>query len=271
MTTADAHELLIAADVGWRKRKGLVDQIAALPADEQQRLSEMLADELAAREAHPSIRKRLVAFEDAFEGKRLQKLDIGSKDQADGIVAMLEGATYRVVSVEAKPTKRNPGPPFTTSTLQQAASSNMGFAAARTMQIAQRLYEGVDIGGETAGLITYMRTDGVQMAREATLSIRDHVGQAFGKQYVPPAPREYSTKAKNAQEAHEAIRPADPSRRPQDVARWLDGDLARLYELIWKRSMACQMEAAEFERTTAEIAGGEVTRSLARRPIPSLY
>src|SRR5262249_49057703 len=125
----------------------------------------------------------------AFEGKRLQKLDIGSKDQADGIVAMLEGATYRGASVEAKPTKRHPGPPFPPPTLQQAASSNMGFAAARTMQIAQRFYEGIDIGGETAGLITYMRTDGVQMAPEALSAARETIGREFGEKYLPEKPR----------------------------------------------------------------------------------
>src|SRR4051794_33417271 len=162
----------------------------------------------------------------AFEGNKLQKLDIGSKDQADGIVAMLEGAAFRVTSVEAKPTKRNPGPPFTTSTLQQAASSNLGFSATRTMQIAQRLYEGVDVGGETGGLITYMRTDGVQMAPEAIDAARAAIAHEFGQKYLPATPRVYSAKAKNAQEAHEAIRPTDFSRTPASVRQFLDSDQA---------------------------------------------
>jgi DNA topoisomerase-1 len=189
----------------------------------------------------------------AYEGKKLQKLDIKSQEQADAIKAMLDGASYKVVSVEAKPTKRNPGPPFTTSTLQQAASSRLGFSASRTMQVAQRLYEGVDIGGEAAGLITYMRTDGVQMAPEAISAARDSINHEFGAKYLPEKPRYYSTKAKNAQEAHEAIRPTDFSRTPQSVRAHLDADQFRLYDMIWKRAIASQMQPAEIERTTVEI------------------
>jgi DNA topoisomerase I len=206
----------------------------------------------------------------AFDGKKLQKLDIGSKDQADGIVAMLEAATFRVASVEAKPTKRNPGPPFTTSTLQQAASSNLGFAAARTMQVAQRLYEGIDIGGETAGLITYMRTDGVQIAPEAMTAARDAIATQFGQNYLPEQPRYYSTKAKNAQEAHEAIRPTDFARTPQEMRKYLDADQARLYELIWKRAIASQMQAAEIERTTVEIDAVNGSRTAGLRAVGSV-
>ncbi|MFU0504547.1 type I DNA topoisomerase [Pseudaminobacter sp. NGMCC 1.201702] len=188
-----------------------------------------------------------------YDGKKLQKLDIKSQEQADAIKAMLDGATFKVASVEAKPTKRNPGPPFTTSTLQQAASSRLGFSASRTMQVAQRLYEGMDIGGETAGLITYMRTDGVQMAPEAISAARDAIGKEFGARYVPDKPRYYSAKAKNAQEAHEAIRPTDFSRTPTQMRQYLDADQARLYEMIWKRAIASQMQPAEIERTTVEI------------------
>ena len=187
-----------------------------------------------------------------YDGKKLQKLDIKSQEQADAIKAMLDGATFKVASVEAKPTKRNPGPPFTTSTLQQAASSRLGFSASRTMQVAQRLYEGMDIGGETAGLITYMRTDGVQMAPEAISAARDAIGKEFGARYVPDKPRYYSAKAKNAQEAHEAIRPTDFSRTPAQMRQYLDADQARLYEMIWKRAIASQMQPAEIERTTVE-------------------
>lgn len=189
----------------------------------------------------------------ALDGKRLQKLDIKSAEQAEEIRAMLDGASYRVLSIEAKPTRRNPGPPFTTSTLQQAASSRLGFSASRTMQVAQRLYEGIDVGGETAGLITYMRTDGVQMAPEAIEQARSAVAKTFGDKYLPEKPRYYSTKAKNAQEAHEAVRPTDFSRTPAEVRKYLDADQARLYEMIWKRAIASQMEPAEIERTTAEI------------------
>jgi DNA topoisomerase-1 len=188
-----------------------------------------------------------------YEGKKLQKLDISSQVMADDIKAMLEGASFRALSVEAKPTKRNPGPPFTTSTLQQAASSRLGFSAQRTMQVAQRLYEGMDIGGETAGLITYMRTDGVQMAPEAISGARDTIAKEFGARYLPEKPRHYTTKAKNAQEAHEAIRPTDFNRTPAEMRKYLDADQARLYEIIWQRAIASQMQPAEIERTTVEI------------------
>ncbi|MBB5073084.1 DNA topoisomerase-1 [Bartonella callosciuri] len=188
-----------------------------------------------------------------FNHKKIGKLDIQSQEQADQIRLMLEEAKYRTVSVEAKPTKRNPSPPFTTSTLQQAASSKLGFSASRTMQIAQKLYEGVEINGEMAGLITYMRTDGVQIASEAIDSARKVIHETFGNNYIPEKPRFYSTKAKNAQEAHEAIRPTDFQRTPNQVRNFLDNDQAKLYELIWKRAIASQMRSAEIERTTVEI------------------
>src|SRR5690606_12757083 len=139
------------------------------------------------------------------------------------------------------------------STLQQEASRKLGFSAKQTMQVAQRLYEGVDVGGETVGLITYMRTDGVQIVPEAVSEIRRVIEGEYGKRYTPFA-REYKTKAKNAQEAHEAIRPTDPRRRPRDVARYLEKEQADLYELIWCRTIASQMASAELEQTTAEIA-----------------
>ncbi len=197
----------------------------------------------------------------ALDGKKLGKLDIKNGEQAGAIRTMLESANFKAVSVEAKPTKRNPGPPFTTSTLQQAASGQLGFSASRTMQVAQRLYEGVDIGGETAGLITYMRTDGVQIAPEAINAARDAIAKSFGAKYVPEKPRYYSSKAKNAQEAHEAIRPTDFSRHPKDVRRFLDEDQARLYELIWKRAIASQMQAADIERTTVDIEATNGSRA----------
>ena len=200
----------------------------------------------------------------AYAGKKLAKLDIANKAQADEIKAMLDGATFTAASVEAKPTKRNPAPPFTTSTLQQAASSRLGFSASRTMQVAQRLYEGVEIGGETTGLITYMRTDGVQMAPEAIAAAREQIGKGFGERYLPEKPRYYSTKAKNAQEAHEAVRPTEFWRTPDQVRKYLDADQARLYEMIWKRAIASQMVPAEIERTTVEIeaANGPKTANL---------
>jgi DNA topoisomerase-1 len=192
-------------------------------------------------------------------------LDIGSGAEAEAFKQALETAVFTVGSVEAKPLKRHPYPPFTTSTLQQEASRKLSFAPAHTMRVAQRLYEGVDIGGETIGLITYMRTDGVEMAEEAIVAIRRAIETDYGRNYVPSAPRRYQTKTKNAQEAHEAIRPTDVARSPQDAKRFLDQDQAKLYELIWLRSVASQMESAELERTTAEIDANVAGRRLELR------
>ncbi|MGE0628327.1 MAG: type I DNA topoisomerase [Hyphomicrobiaceae bacterium] len=195
------------------------------------------------------VRARLTSI----GGTPLKRLDIKDEASALAIKAAIENGSFRVTSVEKKATRRNPFPPFATSTLQMDASRKLGFSAARTMQIAQRLYEGVDLGGETVGLITYMRTDGVTIVPEAISAIRNEIENEFGKRYVAPFVREYKTKAKNAQEAHEAIRPTDASRHPHDVTRFLDKDQARLYELIWKRTMASQMASAELEQTAADI------------------
>ena len=187
------------------------------------------------------------------DGQKIARLDIGSGAEAEAFKTALDNAAFSVATVESKPVKRHPWPPFTTSTLQQEASRKLGLAPARTMQIAQRLYEGVDIGDGAVGLITYMRTDGVDLAPEAVAAARRVIGKDFGDDYVPQAPRKYSAKAKNAQEAHEAIRPTDMTRRPRDVARHLEPEQAKLYELIWTRTIACQMESAELERTTVDI------------------
>lgn len=193
-----------------------------------------------------------------IDGKKTNKLSLANGEQAGSIKTALESARFAVTSVEAKPVRRNPPPPFTTSSLQQAASAKLGFAPARTMQIAQKLYEGIDVGGETTGLITYMRTDGVQMAPEAIASSRDAIGEKFGARYVPEKARHYESKAKNAQEAHEAIRPTDFMRSPDELKSKLTDEQLKLYDLIWKRSIASQMAQAEMERTTAEIeAKGE--------------
>jgi DNA topoisomerase-1 len=187
------------------------------------------------------------------DGNKITRLDIGSGQDAEDFKKALETAAFNVLSVEAKPARRNPPPPFTTSTMQQEASRKLGFAPAHTMRLAQRLYEGIDIDGETVGLITYMRTDGIDMAEEAIVGIRSMIGRNYGKDYVPAAPRKYQNKSKNAQEAHEAVRPTDATRTPRDVKGSLDSDQARLYELIWNRAVASQMESAELERTTVDI------------------
>lgn len=185
------------------------------------------------------------------DGKRLSKFDLANEASANAAKVAVQGATFKVAAVEKKPGRRSPPPPFTTSTLQQEAARKLGFSAQRTMQAAQKLYEGIDIGGETVGLITYMRTDGVQAAPEALDEARSVIGNVYGKDYVPESARIYKTKAKNAQEAHEAIRPTSLTRNPGSLR--LDPDLGRLYELIWKRMIASQMEAARIERTTIEL------------------
>jgi DNA topoisomerase I len=189
----------------------------------------------------------------SIDGKRLEKLTLGDAGSAKAIEATVKGQPFSVAVIESKPARRHPFPPFRTSTLQQEASRKLGFSASRTMQIAQRLYEGVELKGETVGLITYMRTDGVDMAPEAIAAARNAVVKYFGEPYLPTAPRTYTSKLKNAQEAHEAIRPTEPGRHPDQVKSVLEPEQWELYDLIWKRTIACQMESAELERTTADI------------------
>src|SRR5690606_12901684 len=182
-------------------------------------------------------------------------------EDADGLRKAIEAAAHKVIALDKKPTKRNPYAPFTTSTLQQDASSRLSLSPSRTMQIAQRLYED--------GLITYMRTDAVQMAPEAIEAARRVIGKEFGPEYVPEKPRFYSTKAKNAQEAHEAIRPTDLGRHP-DTLRNLDPDQHKVYQLIWRRALASQMRSAEIERTTADIAVEDAGRAITLRATGSV-
>ncbi|WP_332771729.1 type I DNA topoisomerase [Phenylobacterium sp.] len=189
------------------------------------------------------------------DGKRLTKFDLGNEASAHAAQAAVKAATFKIAAVEKKPGRRSPAPPFTTSTLQQEASRKLGFSAQRTMQAAQKLYEGIDIGGETVGLITYMRTDGIQTAPEAIDEARQVIGGLYGKEYVPESARIYKTKAKNAQEAHEAIRPTALARNPGSLR--LESDLGRLYELIWKRMIASQMEAARIERTSIDLESAD--------------
>jgi DNA topoisomerase-1 len=176
-------------------------------------------------------------------GEKIERLTIGSEAVAMAARRAVETGDFTVTSVEAKPARRNPAAPFTTSTLQQEASRKLGFSASRTMQMAQRLYE--------AGLITYMRTDGVQMAGEAIGEAREMIAANFGRPYLPDSPRQYTSKAKNAQEAHEAIRPTDFHRDPKSVDA--EPDQAKLYGLIWNRAVASQMESARLERTTIDL------------------
>jgi DNA topoisomerase-1 len=190
-----------------------------------------------------------------LDGKRLDRFDLDTEAKARAAAdAILRAAGFAVSEIDSRQVRRNPFPPFTTSTLQQEASRKLGLAATRTMQIAQRLYEGIDLAGETVGLITYMRTDGVAISAEAIASARHLIGSDFGPKYLPDQPRIYRSPAKNAQEAHEAIRPTDLTRKPADAASRLDRDQLRLYELIWKRTLASQMASALLEQVTVDVA-----------------
>ncbi len=189
-----------------------------------------------------------------LDGKKLGKFDLADEATALAAKAAVEAAPLSVASLEPKRTRRNPAPPFTTSTLQQEASRKLGFAARHTMQLAQQLYEGVSVRGEQTGLITYMRTDGVHIAGQAIAQSRRLIAADFGAAYVPEKPRAYKARAKNAQEAHEAIRPTDMSRRPAAMRAALNGDQLRLYELVWKRTVASQMASAEIDQMAVEIA-----------------
>ncbi len=198
----------------------------------------------------------------ALEGKKVGKHDIKDEAAAKAAVALVRNDPITVSSVERKPAKRHPQPPFTTSTLQQEAARKLGFAANRTMRVAQSLYEGKTLEGEVTGLITYMRTDGVGIAQEALNAARNLITDRYGDRFLPASPRIYKTKAKNAQEAHEAIRPTDPMRRPTDVAHALDADELKLYELIWRRTIASQMESAQLERTTITLFNADKSAEL---------
>ncbi len=192
-----------------------------------------------------------------LDGAKLGKFDLPDQAAADAAVAAIEAGAFAVAAVERKQAQRNPPPPFTTSTLQQEAARKLGFGAKRTMMLAQRLYEGMNLGGEMTGLITYMRTDSVHMAGEALGGCRRLIGDTFGAPYLPDKPRAYKSTAKNAQEAHEAIRPTAFDRHPRDLAAHLDADQRRLYELIWKRAVASQMASAVLDQTAVEVASSD--------------
>ncbi|MEM7481326.1 MAG: type I DNA topoisomerase [Acidobacteriota bacterium] len=192
---------------------------------------------------------------DSATGKLAKKEHLLLDEKAAKALAggAAEAAPWKVTSLDKKPGQQRPAPPFITSTLQQEANRKLRFSARRTMSAAQRLYEGVDLGGERIGLITYMRTDSVSLAGRAVEQAREVIAKAYGEDFLPPQANTYKTKAKGAQEAHEAIRPTDLGRRPQDVKKFLDADQYRLYELIWMRTIACQMLPARFERTQVEV------------------
>jgi len=197
-----------------------------------------------------------------FKSEKVNKFFFKNENQTKLAVEEIKKHSFKINQIEKKPYKRNPYAPFTTSTMQQEGSKKLGFGASRTMQVAQRLYQGFEIEGETVGLITYMRTDGTQISNEALQSCRNYIENKIGKNYLPDVPRNYSgKKAKNAQEAHEAIRPTDIYRDPSSLKSILDRDQMRLYELIWNRTVSSQMESAEFERTSIDIINNDNTIS----------
>jgi DNA topoisomerase-1 len=196
-----------------------------------------------------------------YQGKKLEQFDISSAEQEQAVVGKLLAASAgkaQVTRVEKKQKQRSPAAPFTTSTLQQEAVRKLGFTTSRAMRIAQQLYEGVDIGSGTVGLITYMRTDSFSLAAEAVMQIRGHIKANFEPEYLPKSPIMYKTKSKSAQEAHEAIRPTDITRTPASLRAFLSPEQFKLYDMIWKRALACQMAPAKFDGVSVDIAvGGE--------------
>jgi DNA topoisomerase-1 len=251
----------------WRKlpgsrSAGRVQSVALrLVSEREAEIEKFKADEYWSVEAQLAQGgKSFLARLFAVDGKKTDKLDIKSGEDAAALKKLVEAGQFNVANVEKKPTKRNPYAPFTTSSLQQDASSRLGLSPNRTMQIAQRLYED--------GLITYMRTDAVQMAPEGIAMARSVIGKYFGEEYLPEKARVYQTKAKNAQEAHEAIRPTDMFKRPESLS--LEADQAKLYGLIWKRTLASQMASAEIDRTTVDIAVNVPARAVTLRATGSV-
>ena len=193
-----------------------------------------------------------------IDGNKIEKFYFRNKNEVNNSIEKIKSKNYSISDISSKVITRNPSGPFTTSTLQQSASSKIGFGASRTMQIAQRLYQGIDIEGDTIGLITYMRTDGTNISNEAVELFRSYIKDKFGNNYLPNQPLNYSgKKAKNAQEAHEAIRPTDISLLPENMKKYLSTDQHKLYNLIWTRALSSQMESAKFDRNTITITSND--------------
>ena len=199
-------------------------------------------------------KNRLMASISQLNDKKIEKFSFRNKNEIDKAIEEVKSKIFEINDISSKIISRNPSGPFTTSTLQQVSSGRLGFGASRTMQIAQKLYQGIEIDGETIGLITYMRTDGTNLSKDAILSFRDYIKNEFGNEYLPENPLNYSgKKAKNAQEAHEAIRPTDIMRSPDILKKFLSPDQLKLYDLIWSRALSSQMESAKFDRNTITI------------------
>ncbi|MFA6486339.1 MAG: type I DNA topoisomerase [Candidatus Magasanikbacteria bacterium] len=250
----------------WRKvAKGLsagrVQSVAVrLVVEREREIQKFISEEywsvdgIFEKEQGVKNKEQFTAKLHAIAGKKLDKLDLKNKEQVDKILADLEKTKYTVTAVDSKNTKRFPSPPFTTSSLQQDANNRLGFSAKQTMRMAQQLYEGIELGSEgQVGLITYMRTDSVNLSEKFLAEASDTIKKEFGDKYALATARTYKSKSKNAQEAHEAVRPTEASRTPDDVAPFLEKNQLRLYDLIWRRAMATQMSPAELNATTIEI------------------
>ena len=199
-------------------------------------------------------KQNIIASISELDCKKIEKFSFRNKDEINKAISNINKKKFSINDISSKVINRNPSGPFTTSTLQQTASSRLGFGASRTMQIAQKLYQGIEIEGETIGLITYMRTDGTNLSKDAVSAFRDYIKKEIGNEYLPENALNYSgKKAKNAQEAHEAIRPTDIIRSPQSVKKYLSTDQNKLYDLIWSRALSSQMESAKFDRNTITI------------------
>ncbi len=198
--------------------------------------------------------QKITASISQLDNNKIEKFSFKNKEEIDKAISIVNKKKFNITDISSKVVNRNPSGPFTTSTLQQVASSRLGFGASRTMQIAQKLYQGIEIEGETIGLITYMRTDGTNLSKDSVTAFRDYIKNEIGKEYLPENILNYSgKKAKNAQEAHEAIRPTDIIRTPQSVKKYLSPDQNKLYDLIWSRALSSQMESAKFDRNTITI------------------
>merc|ERR1712078_883052 len=199
-------------------------------------------------------KSKITASISQLDGEKIEKFSFKNKEEIEKAISNIKIKKFNITDISSKVVSRNPQGPFTTSTLQQVASSRLGFGASRTMQIAQKLYQGVEIDGDTVGLITYMRTDGTNLSADAVTDFRNFIKKEYGKEYLPENPNNYSgKKAKNAQEAHEAIRPTDINRNPDTLKKYLSSDQQKLYNLIWSRALSSQMETAKFDRNTITI------------------
>ncbi len=203
-------------------------------------------------------KSKITASISQLDGEKIEKFSFKNKEEIEKAISNIKTKKFNITDISSKVVSRNPSGPFTTSTLQQVASSRLSFGASRTMQIAQKLYQGIEIEGDTVGLITYMRTDGTNLSADAISDFRNFIKKEYGNEYLPENPNNYSgKKAKNAQEAHEAIRPTDINRNPESVKKYLSSDQQKLYSLIWSRALSSQMETAKFDRNTITIVSDD--------------